>query len=235
MLPLRGHRRDRRLRPRARLRGDLPADPAQSVPRAPPRGHRPALLRDGGFRPEDSYGTCGVVAPDPKLLFDAFAAGLRPGTGGCRGRLPADHPAAAPEERRRVHRLQPVDPAGNWIRVIAGAAIDEAAPARRTARPRPGRRRRAGDSHGDVDQAAKILGGAVRRHSADAPPGERVEALAYLPELASAAATPAEPARSSTRIDALDLSGADRSRRPPPLGVVGRAPGRRPVDLDVTA
>jgi hypothetical protein len=45
---------------------------------------------------------------------------------------------------------------------------------------------------GGVEQAAKILGGAVRRSGAEASPVERVEALAYLAELAEA--LPAQPA-----------------------------------------
>jgi hypothetical protein len=41
-----------------------------------------------------------------------------------------------------------------------------------------------GDSHGDVNQAARVLAGTVRRHSAEASTAQRVEALGYLAELA---------------------------------------------------
>ena len=68
-----------------------------------------------------------------------------------------------------------------------------------------------GDSHGDVDQAAKILGGAVRRHSDDASPAERVEALAYLLELSVRRGDATGARETLARIDALDLSAADRA------------------------
>ena len=50
-----------------------------------------------GFRPEDSYGTCLIIAPDPKQLFDAFAAGLRSRY----GRLPLDGFPRITRPRRR--------------------------------------------------------------------------------------------------------------------------------------
>ena len=68
-----------------------------------------------------------------------------------------------------------------------------------------------GDSHGDVDQAAKILAGAVRRHGDDASPAERVEALAYLLELSVRRGDATGAREALARIDALDLSDADRA------------------------
>jgi hypothetical protein len=140
-----------------------------------------------GFRPEDSYGTCLVIAPDPKQLFDAFADGLRFRY----GRLPlAGFPRITRPRRRKNAEgftgFSLVDPGGNWIRVTGGHADDDpAAPS--------GRLGRAladavvlGDSHGDVDQAAKILAGAVRRHADGAPPVEQVEALASTAEVRAA-------------------------------------------------
>jgi hypothetical protein len=166
-----------------------------------------------GFRPEDSYGTCGVVVQDPKALFDAFAAGLRSRY----GRLPmAGFPRITRPRRRKnaggFTGFSLVDPGGNWIRVIAERSDDV---------PRPdapaGRLARAledavvlGDSHGDVDQAAKILGGAVRRHGDDAAPAERVEALAYLLELSVRRGDATAARDALARIDALDLTDADR-------------------------
>ena len=182
-----------------------------------------ALRREGielhyfgmdGFRPEDSYGTCVVIAPDPKQLFDAFADGLRFRY----GRLPlAGFPRITrPRRRKNVDGFTGfslVDPGGNWIRVIAAKADDDAQPGVPT-----GRLARAledavvlGDSHGDVDQAAKILAGAVRRHSEDASPAERVEALAYLLELSVRRGDATGARETLACIDALDLSAADRA------------------------
>jgi hypothetical protein len=164
-----------------------------------------------GFRPEDSYGTCGVIAPDPKLLFDAFAAGLRSRY----GRLPmAGFPRITRPRRRKNAEgftgFSLIDPAGNWIRVIAARPDPEpAAPGGRLARALEDAVV-LGDSHGDVDQAAKILGGAVRRHWDDASPAERVEALAYLLELSVRRGDATAARDALARVDALDLSDADR-------------------------
>jgi hypothetical protein len=165
-----------------------------------------------GFRPEDSYGTCLIVAPDPKQLFDAFAAGLRSRY----GRLPVEGFPRITRPRPRKNAdgftgFSLVDPGGNWIRVTAGQADDDAPPPQ-------GRLARAladavvlGDSHGDADQAAKILTGAVRRHGDDAPTVELLEALAYLLELAVRRRDPAAAREALTRIDALEPSDADRT------------------------
>ena len=174
-----------------------------------------------GFRPEDSYGTCGVVTADPKLLFDAFAAGLRSRY----GRLPlAGFPRITRPRRRKnadgFTGFSLIDPGGNWIRVIAGRADDagdDAAPAGRLARTLADAVVLA-DSHGDVDQAAKILGGAVRRHSADASPGERVEALAYLAELAVRRGDDAAARAALIDLSAVELSAAERAAAAGPLG-----------------
>jgi hypothetical protein len=182
-----------------------------------------ALRREGielhyfgieGFRPEDSYGTCLVITPDPRGLFDAFADGLRVRY----GRLPlAGFPRITRPRRRKnadgFTGFSLVDPGGNWIRVTAGQADDDAQPVAPT-----GRLARAlqdavvlGDSHGDVDQAARILDGAVRRHTDGAPPAERVEALAYLLELMVRRGDATGAREVLARIDALDLSVADRT------------------------
>ena len=164
-----------------------------------------------GFRPEDSYGTCGVVAPDPRLLFDAFAEGLRARY----GRLPVAGFPRITRPRRRKNAdgftgFSLVDPGGNWIRVMAARPDPEpAGPAGRLARALEDAVV-LGDSHGDVDQAAKILGGAVRRHGDDAAPAERVEALVYLLELSVRRGDATAARDALARIDALDLSDADR-------------------------
>jgi hypothetical protein len=164
-----------------------------------------------GFRPEDSYGTCAVVAPDPKLLFDAFAAGLRSRY----GRLPlAGFPRITRPRRRKnaggFTGFSLVDPGGNWIRVIAPRAEPEpAGPRSRLARSLADAVVLA-DSHGDVEQAAKILGGAIRRCSAEASPVERVEALAYLAELAVRRDDAAAARALLAQIDGMALSEQER-------------------------
>ena len=183
-----------------------------------------ALRREGievhyfgmdGFRPEDSYGTCVVVSPDPKALFDDFAAGLRARY----GRLPlAGFPRITRPRRRKNNDgftgFSLVDPGGNWIRVTAAQPEDDAG---ESDGPQ-GRLARAlddavvlGDSHGDVDQAAKVLAGAVRRHSAEATGPERVRALAYLAELATRR-DDADAARGILEeIDGLTLTADERA------------------------
>ena len=103
--------------------------------------------------------------------------------------------------------------------------------------PDPGRLARAladavviGDSHGDVDQAAKILGGAVRRHGDDASTVELLEALAYLLELAIRRHDPAAAREALARIDALEPTDADRTAAAGALASVAscRARGRGP-------
>ena len=164
-----------------------------------------------GFRPEDSYGTCLVLAPDPKVLFDAFAAGLRTRY----GRLPLTGFPRITRPRRRKNGyagFSLIDPGGNWIRVTATQADDagEDAPAGRLARTLADAVVLA-DSHGDVDQAAKILAGAVRRHPAADPP-ERVEALAYLVELSVRRDDVAGARDVLADLAAVELSPADRAR-----------------------
>jgi hypothetical protein len=103
-----------------------------------------------------------------------------------------------------------VDPAGNWIRVMAARPGPElAAPEGRLARSLADAVVLA-DSHGDVEQAAKILGGAVRRHAAQASQVERVEALAYLAELALRRGDRATAEGALADIDGLTLSEQER-------------------------
>jgi hypothetical protein len=168
-----------------------------------------------GFRPEDSYGTCLVLAPDPKALFDAFAAGLRQR----HGRLPLSGYPRITRPRRRKNAdgftgFSLIDPGGNWIRVTAvqeDGAGEDAVPAGRLARALADAVVLA-DSHGDVDQAAKILAGAVRRRATDASAAERVEALAYLAELAVRRDDVAAARDVLAELARIELSPADRVR-----------------------
>ena len=183
---LRLHRRDRRLRRRARVRRHLPADPAQPLPGAAPGGHRPALLRHGRLPAEDSYGTCLVISPDPKQLFDAFAAGLRSRY----GRLPlAGFPRITRPRRRKnadgFTGFSLVDPGGNWIRVTGGQRDDDTPSGSGAAGPCPGRRRRPrrlARRRGPGGEDPRRRRPAARPTTQ--PTVELLEALAYLLELA---------------------------------------------------
>jgi hypothetical protein len=135
--------------------------------------------------PEDSYSTCGVMVDDPWRLFEEFAAGLRSKY----GKLPMTGYPRITRPRRRKNAenrsgFSLVDPAGNWIRVMASK------PPPTEALPSADPLTRAldnavvlADSHGDVAQAHKILAGALARHAMDADPQARAEAEAFLAEL----------------------------------------------------
>jgi hypothetical protein len=134
--------------------------------------------------PEDSYSTCGVMVDDPGRLFEEFAAGLRARY----GKLPLTGYPRITRPRRRKNAenrsgFSLIDPAGNWIRVMASKPPSGEDP------PRTDPLTRAldnavvlADSHGDVAQARKILAGALARHQ-DADPQARAEAEAFLAEL----------------------------------------------------
>ena len=143
---LRVHRRDRRLRRGARLRRDLPADPARPYLALRREGIELHYFGMDGFRPEDSYGTCVVIAPDPEAALRRLRRRAPvPVRTAAPGRLPPDHPPAAPEERRRVHRVQPGRPGRQLDPRDRGEGGRRRAPgrARGTAGPRPRGRRRA--------------------------------------------------------------------------------------------
>ncbi|MBD8077550.1 hypothetical protein [Cellulosimicrobium arenosum] len=153
-----------------------------------------------GVPPEDSYSTCLAVVDDTAPVFERFAAGLRARY----GRLPLTGVPRITRPRRRANAggtagFSLVDPAGNWVRVMrrppagardeAGGDDDGSARTAYAARPEGAVARAVddavvqADSHGDPVQARKILAGALRRSGDDAPPVERVRALAYLAEL----------------------------------------------------
>ena len=103
---------------------------------------------------------------DPGRLFEEFAAGLRAKY----GKLPMTGYPRITRPRRRKNAenrsgFSLVDPAGNWIRVMAVEAPASEDP------PHDNPLTRAldnavvlADSHGDVAQARKILAGALARH-----------------------------------------------------------------------
>ena len=181
-----------------------------------------ALRREGidlhyfgmeGFRPEDSYGSCLVVVADTQPLFDAFAAGLRTSL----GKLPmTGFPRITrPRPRKNADGLSGfslVDPAGNWIRVVRDPSVvpDQDSPA-------PSRLAEAlanavviADSRGEESQAFKVLSGAVGRLGPESAVVDRVEAHAFLAELAVRVEDPARAVAELDAVAALDLSAAER-------------------------
>ena len=101
-----------------------------------------------------------------------------------------------------------VDPGGNWIRVVRGGSAEE--PAGTSSRPARSLADAvvAADSREEVDQAARLLDGALRR-TVDADPVERVEALAYRAELAVRREDPA-----ALRAALRDMTAVPRSTTP---------------------
>jgi hypothetical protein len=137
------------------------------------------------FKPEDSYGSCGVYVPDVRPLFESFAEGMRAEFGKI---LVSGIPRTTrPRTRKndgRVSGFSVVDPGGNWIRIFNDKLPDGGA--------QPGANKVAqalessvvlGDSKGDPAQAARILDAALGRHGAQAPAVDRVEALVHRAEL----------------------------------------------------
>ncbi|MEU2198857.1 hypothetical protein [Isoptericola sp. NPDC019482] len=170
-----------------------------------------------GWDPEQSHSTCVVAVPDTAPVYEAFAVGLRT----LFGRLPLAGAPRVTRPRKRANNaglsgFSLVDPAGNWVRVTrlpdTPVVAGEGGTTTWTAGG-GGPLARAlenavvvGDSHGDVAQARKVLGGAVRRaRTADAAPpaGELAPALAYLAELAVRAGDDAAARELVAELEAL--------------------------------
>ena len=138
-----------------------------------------------GLAPQDSYSTCAVIVEDTGALFDRFATGLRSKY----GKLPMTGYPRITRPRRRKNAdyrsgFSLIDPAGNWIRVVAAKAGPVAEPA--TTGPLARALDNAvvlADSHGDVAQAHKILAGALARHADNASAELRADAEDFLGEL----------------------------------------------------
>ncbi|MCK9793308.1 hypothetical protein M1843_06070 [Isoptericola sp. 4D.3] len=176
-----------------------------------------------GWDPEQSHSSCVVAVPDTEAVYEVFAAGLRT----LFGRLPVSGAPRVTRPRRRANNaglsgFSLVDPAGNWVRVSRApeAPVVEGEGGTTTwTTGGGGPLARAtenavvvGDSHGDVAQARKTLGGAVRRARAGASPppvAELAPALAYLAELAVRAGDPGSARRLVAELEALDGGGAD--------------------------
>jgi len=170
-----------------------------------------------GWDPEQSHSTCVVAVPDTEPVYEAFAAGLR----ALFGRLPLSGAPRVTRPRKRANNaglsgFSLVDPAGNWVRITrapdAPVVVGEGGTTTWTTGG-GGSLARAlenavvvADSHGDVAQARKVLGGAVRRArgtGATPPAGELAPALAYLAELAVRAGEPAAAGELVAELEAL--------------------------------
>jgi hypothetical protein len=144
-----------------------------------------------GFVSEESYSTCVVLVDDPGELFDEWAAGLRTRY----GKLPLTGLPRITRPRRRKNAdyrtgFSLVDPAGNWIRVIA-ARPTSAEPLENDPLSRAlDNAVVLADSHGDVAQAHKILAGALARHGAEGLEPQRAAAEEFLAELNARLANP---------------------------------------------
>ena len=165
-----------------------------------------------GLRPEDSYSSCLVLVPDPGLLFEAFAGGLRARY----GKLPlAGFPRVTRPRRRRNADGQTgfslVDPSGNWIRVVR--ADGPAEPGEAESRLCRGLADAVvlADSKGDAAQAVKVLTGALRRTAGEPATAERAEALAYLAELSVRGSDPAAARVALAELDGLALPDDERA------------------------
>ncbi|MBF6088322.1 VOC family protein [Nocardia cyriacigeorgica] len=162
------------------------------------------------FEPADSYGTCLVIVPDTRTLFDAFAAGMRAVHGKL---LVAGIPRMTrPRKRKNADNhsgFTVIDPGGNWIRIVAAAPDKEQAGGGKLS-VTLARAVVMGDSHGKHERAAQILDAALERDKATATAAELVEALAYRAELAIRAGDTAAAVAALERARALALTETER-------------------------
>lgn len=164
------------------------------------------------FDPAQSMGSAILLTADPGALFDEFAAGLR----AAYGRLPLTGLPRITRPRRKqgtASGFSVVDPGGNWLRVAAEreepASTDTPAAGRLERVLRSAARQ--GDARGDVAAAIGVLEAGLVRY-ADAPPAERVGALAYLAELQSRLPDVAAARATLDRLAALPLTAAEREQ-----------------------
>ncbi|WFE98786.1 VOC family protein [Micromonospora sp. WMMD964] len=162
-----------------------------------------------GFDPEQSYGSCLVLAPDIEELHRAFAAGMRAAYGKV---LMAGIPRMTrPRARKNYDGLggfSVIDPGGNWIRVVQDPAATE------SPEPSPtGRLAKAlanavvqGDSRGDTHQAVRILDSALAHPQPDDDPVTQVQVLVYRAELAMVLHDRETAAEMLARVDRVVLT-----------------------------
>lgn len=162
------------------------------------------------FEPADSYGTCLVVVPDTRELFEAFAAGMR----AMHGKLLVSGIPRMTRPRKRKNAdnhsgFTVIDPGGNWIRIVAAAPEAEQATGGKLSVTLT-RAVVMGDSHGKHVRAAQILDAALERDKATASAAELVEALAYRAELAIRADDAAAAVDAFERARAITLTATER-------------------------
>ncbi|WP_028478957.1 hypothetical protein [Nocardia sp. CNY236] len=166
-----------------------------------------------GFEAADSYGTCLVIVPDTRELFESFAAGMRAAHGKL---LLAGIPRITrPRKRKNANNhsgFTVVDPGGNWIRISAAKpTLEDRHAITGKLSVTLARAVVMGDSHGEHTRAAQILDAALERDSNTATPAELIEALAYRAELAIRAADTAGAAHAVVRARSITLSEAEHS------------------------
>jgi len=164
------------------------------------------LFEIAGLVPEDSYTTILIVTPDPRVLFDAFASGLRAGM----GRLPVDGIPRITRPRAKQGTsggFSVIDPGGNWLRVVRAGESEQH-------KTEPGLPRivenaaRQGDSRGEDEAAIAILDAGLARYP-EASPAERLAALVYLAELLVRIGDADRARATLDRVAALGLSDTD--------------------------
>lgn len=137
-----------------------------------------------GFKPEDSYGSVIITVPDPDLLYQSFASGLR----ATYGKLPVAGIPRILRPRKKygtVTGFSVVDPGGNWLRIYKLGDTEEEAAEEKT----EGLAQiikvaaRLGDARGDEAMALKTLKNGLKRFP-DAAAFDRVKAYLYQTELA---------------------------------------------------
>jgi catechol 2,3-dioxygenase-like lactoylglutathione lyase family enzyme len=156
-----------------------------------------------GFDPETSYGSAIVVVPDADALYERFAAGLRTRY----GRLPSAGIPRILRPRKRhgtVRGFSVVDPGGNWLRVstIGDTETDDASSGLERVIDNAAR---LADARGDDEAGRRLLTRSLGKHP-DAPPDERIRALAYLSELNLRLGDGAEAERLLAQADAIALT-----------------------------
>lgn len=162
-----------------------------------------------GFNPADSYGSVIIVVPDPDMLYNAFAAGLR----AAYGKLPVAGIPRILRPRKKfgtVRGFTVVDPGGNWLRIYKLGETEE--------KDAPGKveglehfinlAARLADARGDEAQALKTLEMGIDRYP-DAPAPDRARALLYRAELALRLGDREKARASFADVTALPLSAAE--------------------------
>lgn len=167
----------------------------------------------------DSYGSCVVRVPDIGAVHAAFAAGPRANY----GKVPVSGIPRMTRPRRRKNAgnlsgFTVVDPGGNWIRIFPAGSAAEPIDQGKLSKALDNAVVMA-DSHGDPTQAAKILDGALARFP-DAPPVERVEALAYRAELAQTLDDAARAAEALAALRAIPLTDVERAEAAETLAAI---------------